>query len=42
MKDHLLETLLALRIMYWRMNTTHDRRKQIEDNIKQHTGHATA
>ncbi len=37
-KDYLLETLYALRWMYWAMNATHAQRDQIEQNIQQHKG----
>jgi len=40
MKDYLLETLYAMRIMHWCMNSAQDRRQQIERNIKQHKGEA--
>ncbi len=37
MKDNLLETLIALRIIYWCMGNGAAMR-QIESNIKQHEG----
>jgi hypothetical protein len=38
MKDYLLETLYALRLIYWAIGARSDQKEMIERNIKQHLG----